>query len=142
LEEIAEKCVVGFPLSSSRAGIMAGLRSFVRRLQDVGIKGDIWIDGSFLTEKIDPKDVDVVLVIQAADYDYGNDETRAAIDWVVANQKNSLRCDSYVLFEYPADSPLLVEGQWWYSYLHARWGFSYEGDPKGIAVVKLPGDGT
>jgi hypothetical protein len=90
-----------------------------------------------LTEKINPKDVDVVLKVAGTVYDSGTPEQRAAIDWVIDNQKLTLHYDSYVLFEYPADHPLHMEGKWWYSYWHRQWGFSREEEPKGIAVVSL-----
>jgi hypothetical protein len=141
MDQIDQICVTNFPLSTSRKPIMDGLRVFVQRLLGVGIRGDLWLDGSFFTEKIDPKDVDVVLRIDAVIYNTGSIEIRAAIDWVIANQKSTLKCDSYALFEYPADHPLHDEGKWWYSYWHAKWGFSREEDPKGIVVLSLSGAG-
>jgi hypothetical protein len=117
---------------------MDGLMQFVQRLVDAKIPGEIWVDGSFLTDKIDPKDVDVIVRIDGnAVYDNGTSEQRDAIDWVIANQKASLRCDSYVLMEYPAAHPLHEEGKWWYSYWHRQWGFSRDDDPKGIVVISL-----
>ncbi len=35
---------------------MAGLEAVIKRLVDTRIEGELWIDGSFLTEKIDPGD--------------------------------------------------------------------------------------
>lgn len=135
LQEVEKVCVTGFPLSSSRPGIFAGLKTFVERLEKDGVAGELWLDGSFLTEKIDPKDVDVILKVEGAVYDGGTPEQREAIDWVIANQKLTLHCDSYVLFEYPEGHSLHDEFKWWYSWWHRQWGFSREDDPKGIVVV-------
>lgn len=130
--------MTAFPLSTSRGAIFEGLKKFVERLETDGVEGELWLDGSFLTEKINPKDVDVVLRIDGGLYNSGTVEQRAAVDWVIANQKAALKCDSYVLFEYPDPAnPLHEEGKWWYSYWHKQWGFSREDDPKGIAVVSV-----
>jgi hypothetical protein len=119
---------------------MQGIRQFIGRLATVGLTAEVWLDGSFLTEKIEPKDVDVLVKCSALEYDAGAPEQCAAIDWVIANQKVSLKCDSYALFDYPHGHPLHAEGEWWYSYWHVKWGFSRQEDPKGIAVILLGSD--
>jgi hypothetical protein len=117
---------------------MGGLMVFVNRALDARVLGEVWANGSFLTEKIDPKDVDIIVRVDGdAVYDRGTREQREVIDWIIANQKVTLKCDSYVLMEYPVGHPLHIEGQWWYSYWHRQWGFSREDDPKGIIVVSL-----
>jgi len=137
--ELRQMCVDGFPLSTTRAGIMAGFESVVDRLVKSWVVGDLWVDGSFLTEKIDPKDVDVVLRIGAGLYNTGLPEQRDAVNWIIANQKATLKRDTYALMEYPPDDPLYTEGEWWRAYWHVKWGFSRDEDPKGIAVISLPG---
>ncbi len=139
---VEQVCVDLFPLSSIRPTIFNGLVTFVQTLESAGVPGELWIDGSFLTETIDPKDVDVILKVDGAVYNSGTAEQRAAIDWVITNQKLTLKCDSYVLFAYPPGDPLHDEGRWWYSYWHKQWGFSREDDPKGIVVVSLGTGGT
>ncbi len=117
---------------------MAGLAQFVQRLVDAKVLGDLWVDGSFLTEKIDPIDVDVVVAVDGdAVYDRGSVEQRAALDWAIGNQKTTLKCDSYVLMEYPLGHRLYDEGRWNYSYWHRQWGFDRRDDPKGIVVISL-----
>lgn len=39
------------------------LRSFIHHLQELGVRGDVWIDGSFATQKPEPQDIDVALAI-------------------------------------------------------------------------------
>lgn len=39
------------------------LRLFVGKLAELGVHGDIWINGSYATKKPDPRDVDVVLLV-------------------------------------------------------------------------------
>jgi hypothetical protein len=135
---VEQTCVDSFPLSKSRRALWLGLTTFHGRLIDAGVAGELWIDGSFLTEKIDPKDVDVVVRCSHALYDAGTEPQRVALDWVNENQSDTLGCDSYLLLEYPPDHALHEEGQWAYSYWHAKWGFSRPPEmPKGIVVVEL-----
>jgi hypothetical protein len=53
------------PLSASRRVIFTGLVTFVQTLEAAKVPGELWLDGSFLTEKINPKDVDVILKVDA-----------------------------------------------------------------------------
>jgi hypothetical protein len=137
MADIERVCVDFFPLSNTRRSIMDGLTQFTQRMLDAKVPGEIWTNGSFLTEKIDPGDVDVILRVPGDVYNIGTTKQKDAIDWVIANQKKTLKCDSYVLMEYPIGHTLHVEGEWWYSYWHKLWGFSRENDPKGIVVISL-----
>ena len=44
-----------------RRRLTTQLQRFVRALAELGVRGDIWIDGSYATKKPDPRDVDVAL---------------------------------------------------------------------------------
>jgi len=75
---------------------MTGLRQVVARITESGISCVLWIDGSFLTEKIDPGDVDLVALVPSRFYDNGTDEQRAVAEWLSGshNQPKKLhRCD-------------------------------------------------
>lgn len=48
---------------------MNGLENVVQVLEQAGLAGDLWVDGSFMTEAIDPADSDVALWVSADDYD-------------------------------------------------------------------------
>jgi hypothetical protein len=136
--EMATRCVQDFPLSSTRAAIMDGLTAIAARLVKSWVVGELWVDGSFVTEKINPDDVDVVLRIGAGLYVDGLPEQRESIDWINSNLKESHRCDSYILMEYPYTDQLYPEGELDRSYWHRQFGFSRDLEYKGIAVIKLP----
>jgi hypothetical protein len=137
MANVEQVCVDLFPLSTSRGTIFGGLVTFVKTLETADVSGELWLDGSFLTEKINPKDVDVIPKVDSVVYNAGTREQRDVIDWVIANQKPTLKCDSYALMQYPTGDALYDEGRWWYSYWHTKWGFSREDDPKGIVVLTL-----
>jgi hypothetical protein len=119
---------------------MVGIETVATRLVAAKIIGKLWIDGSFLTDKINPNDTDVVLEVDASSmYDNGSSEQKDAIDWIIGNLKNTpLKCDSYPLFTYPVPHVLFQEGEWWRSYWTRQFGFSRETDPKGIVIISIP----
>ena len=76
IEVLRQQCVERFPLSRTRAKIMAGLAEVIERLIQHRVVGELWVDGSFLTEKINPGDVDVVLRVPSSVYDDGTSEQK------------------------------------------------------------------
>ena len=96
LDELRDRCVATFPLSSTRPGLMANLDSAIARLNSAGVPGEVWIDGSFLTAKIDPADVDLVLRTSAMWFE--NDATpeqREAVERFDAGLRDSEHLDAY-----------------------------------------------
>ncbi|HUY91933.1 MAG TPA: hypothetical protein VMV10_24545 [Pirellulales bacterium] len=118
---------------------MAGLNAVIEKLVAVKIVGELWVDGSFLTEKLDPEDVDVVLRLNGEFEESCNAEQRNAIIWVVSDLHSSHRCHSFYFAEWPEDHPKYWLGHYAYCYWMRQWGFSRIDDLKGVAVVQLPG---
>jgi hypothetical protein len=143
LGELRALCVDAeqFTLSSTREAIMTGLGDVLRRLSASWIVGEVWINGSFLTKRIDPDDADMVVRVGGGIYNEGFPEQKATLDWIIGNLKGSHRCDSYHLFEYWPGHELFSEGEMNNAWYKSRFGFKDGGDEgafKGIAVVRLP----
>ena len=136
--DLSELCVTRFPLSKRRESIMHSLEALLANLSSAGVKAEAWINGSFLTEKIDPDDVDLVVLVQQPDWpsDQGGKEALAR----VARQefKNPLKCDSYLSIEYPAGHPLNAFGLKQRDYWLKQFGESRGGTNKGLAVLDIP----
>jgi hypothetical protein len=115
---------------------MDGLEEVIKELNRMQVPAEIWIDGSFLTEKIDPEDVDIVLRIESHVYDNGTAEQQQIIDWVAGNLKASHHCDSYVFYEYPDTHPAHAVGEWMHAYWLRQFGFSRADDFKGMARIR------
>jgi uncharacterized protein DUF6932 len=138
MAELRAMCVDAFPLSKKRPSIMAGLERFVDVLRGDGIVGDLWVDGSFTTEKIDPCDVDVVLRVDSLVYDNATVKQRQTIDMIaVEDLKKDFSCDAYVFFEYPKGDPLFNLGDWDRAYWIRQYGFNRGAERKGIVVLEL-----
>lgn len=119
---------------------MANVSQVIDRLITDAVVGDLWVNGSFLTEKIDPDDVDVVLRMEAAAYDFGTHQTQAAVDWLSGNLYASHNVDSYVFFVWPPGHQHHAAGQSLHDYWLKQFGRSRPTSgaiPKGIAELKL-----
>lgn len=144
MAEVRRLCVDHFPTSATRPAIMRGLETVVAELLRVGIVGDLWIDGSYLTECVDPNDVDLTLRMDAAFVEMATDAQWSIINWLVdsGSLRTEHRCDAYAWVDYPRGHPLRPEGEAAREYWTKQWGVSQSGGRKGIALVKLPEDAT
>lgn len=134
-----------FPLSRVRDKIMGGLEKLVKRLVKDEVPGELWVDGSFTTQAIDPKDVDLLLhlpgeycTMMAAER---TQETRRKIDWFDdPERRNTHYCDTHVWEDYPPNHPLHRRTKddlaYWRDEVYGR---SLAGVVKGIVVISLPG---
>lgn len=128
-----------FPLSNSREGLWKSFQSLLDALTAAKVKCDIWVDGSFLTEKIDPNDVDFVVDVSIDVLSHG---TAVQVDLLrqLSDQdfKKTDKLHSFVMFTSPAghstySDALRVHDQW-----RKDFGFSYVAKtPKGIALVEV-----
>lgn len=139
LEDLEEICVRRFTGSTTRNQLMTGLRYVVERLMGCGITADIWINGSFLTEKQNPNDVDMVLRIPIQIIDNGTHEQRELVDWVGSNLKRDHYCDSYVYVVYPEGHQCATYSVYMDAYWIRQFGFSRGQQTKGIAVLEIGG---
>lgn len=143
LAALREMCVTNFPNSTVRGDIMAGFEAIHERAISTGIEGEAWVDGSFLTKKIDPEDIDFVILADAAFRDNGTPEQQEFIEWLISNDndpRNSFLCHTDVVLLYPPGHP-------WYESLTVAvkkhweekvYGFSVTTkEPKGIVVIKI-----
>jgi hypothetical protein len=92
VSELREMCVAKFPLSTTRWAIMDGFRKIVAMLEQESIPCEILVDGSFLTEEIEPDDIDFAIVVAPEFYDQCKDEQRKLLDWIGDNKDIPVTC--------------------------------------------------
>lgn len=138
--ELHHLCVGQFPTSSTRADLLTGLRQIVDRLVAEGLVCDVWVDGSFLSEKLDPGDIDLVLAVAPDVYIGGTPEQRGILEWLGSSDaavhqatKATFGCDTYLFFDAPDVLPEMR------SYWLKQFGNDRSGNPKGIAILHIPG---
>jgi hypothetical protein len=122
--------VYPFNGSTTRPALLSGLRAYLQALRQAGVTFEVWLDGSFSTQKVDPNDVDLVVF---ADPDELNrlppslqTYLRGLFDRTTA--KRQYGCD--VLFAPSSDLNLRSYWRGWY-------GFDRLEQPKGIARLAV-----
>ena len=132
IEEIQAQCVDAFPHSNSRPQLFTGLRALVQVLSTDGIPADLWIDGSFVTMKLHPGDIDVLLYVSADTALTNTQEARLA--WLIdpghaAQIRHDYGCDFYFMGVRDILEP----------YWRRQYGTDRSGNSKGIVVLSISG---
>lgn len=112
LEQLRELGVEGFPVWSTRQSIFSGFCSLLEILQKAAIVGDLIIDGSFLTEEINPGDIDFTLCVSPEFYDGCSGEQFRILEWIRDDFaiKSKYCCDTNLCVEYPVAHPQYFDG--------------------------------
>ena len=135
MQELQWLCVDKFAASTTRAAIMRSLVNVYQELCAASVVGELMVDGSFLTEKIDPKDVDFVFALDAAKSP--QIPTAFAVRDKIVKQQFT-HCDSYFYPVYPIGHPAhagcLDSRHYW---IH-QFGFSRSKQTKAIAIISVP----
>lgn len=115
-----------------RRQILQGLRFVLDQLHSRGVMS-VWIDGSFVTDKPRPRDVDVIYAPPA-----GADVTTWAV--LAPQRRQELkRLQRVDLWSHPSPQPTDPFGTT--MTLHDMWATDRSGRPKGMVVMNLPGKG-
>ena len=139
VEELKALVVDSFPLSKRRAELWANFLSLVDQLKNEGLGGTIWVDGSFLTEKVDPNDVDFVFDVPIHVLENSNLSQQILLEKIASRGfRKPERLHSFLIFTAPTMHREFAQSQ----RLHQQWekdfGFSYvDKTPKGIALVEV-----
>lgn len=132
-----------FRLSSTRAKIMQNLWIVAGCLCRWQIRADLWIDGSFLTEKIDPDDVDLLIVVEEGFAASAAPEQLSIMEWLCEDKNQPAKAaflfDSYANYKTfdidPGHQDYLALDLYWRS----QFGISRRGEEKGMALISVPG---
>ncbi len=139
LADVRGLCVNQFPMSVTRPAIMDGLEDVIGQLNGTGFQLEVWIDGSFVTQKFNPDDSDIVVLVSGEAFGAALPTQQAALHWFAASDlKPDFKSDCYIFPEYGNGHPLYDAGQWRRAYWLNKFGHSRAEEPKGLAVVNLP----
>lgn len=79
-EQLKLICRDNFPNSQRRRHLFQKFEEFIQEYLVSGIIADVWVNGSFLTKKDAPSDVDVAVIIEADVVDTLTDDQRNLIE--------------------------------------------------------------
>jgi hypothetical protein len=130
LNDISNHFLKDFPDSKTRKALIDGLNAFVTELSKVGAPIELWIDGSFTTNKENPNDIDLVIFSPAKIINELPSEKQQLFSVLTdrSAMKSYFGCD--VLFSPTEDDDLRSYWRGWY-------GFDRDENPKGIARIKV-----
>jgi len=135
---LEELTVTRFPGSTVRATIFAEFRRLVNELLTVGIVGEIWTDGSFLTEKANPEvdDMDLSVRVTVEHFETHPMPIRQALLHALGGGKRySPVLDTYISVIFPKGDPRVLGGT--DDYWAEKWLLGWDDKLKGFAVILL-----
>lgn len=148
LSDLRARFVTPFALSATRRSLFEAWSGRYRELRALLPSLVEWVDGSFVTSKLDPGDVDSAVFIRPEEFNAltANEQERVTELVQSEHARGTLKCDTYVVAVVegdPNDPPvqryLTLRGYWdW------RWGI-YRLDSsltKGYVEVDTDGDGN
>jgi hypothetical protein len=135
--ELELSFVTAFPTSSRRATLFASFTQLRQTLLVLVPMSSQWVDGSYVTSKVDPADIDVISVIDGLAFDALPDGTKAAARVLLLGHmtRDSTGCDSFAIMDYPANHPSHL------ATVHARlqwtklWAIGRDGYAKGYVEL-------
>jgi hypothetical protein len=111
-------------------------------IEIVGIVGNCeqYLDGSFVSNKNDPGDVDLVMLVDATVVDALPNDQKLKLKELVSGPatKAKYMCDAYFCPVYPAGHPMSEASRAQRKYWLGEFGYDRNDIPKGIVHVKLP----
>jgi hypothetical protein len=114
---------------------MKNLENTIVAINRQALRGEIWIDGSFLTEKLNPDDADIALVMSRVAYGSLTPSQRQFFnDFRGTSMYDQYRIDNYGIVLDLARP----EDQWMLAYWLRQFGFSRASEMKGIVRVAVP----
>lgn len=116
--------------------LFAELERLVDGLAAMNVVCELWVDGSFLTEKADPDDIDVSFAASITDLEALDVKIQ---DWILFNLDGSKRysphLDTYICVRYPRDHPNRAADKT--DYWTEKWGVGWDDRLTGYAVIRL-----
>ena len=128
--ELDNHFLSAFESSRTRRDLIDGFHRYIEALMKHAIRFEIWLDGSFVTSKEDPNDIDLVVFAPASELNAlpQEDQNRLRGLFDRASIKKVFGCD--VLFS-------VAENENMRSYWRGWYGYDRNEQPKGIARVIL-----
>ncbi|HVL99006.1 MAG TPA: hypothetical protein VM324_06925 [Egibacteraceae bacterium] len=136
-DEIAERLVGAFSTSTTRTAIFQYWRQHRRALDELVEVRCQWLDGSFVSAKTDPADVDIVTVVEGSSFDEMPPHRRLLVTSLIGGHytEDFWQCDAYPVVAYPrghlGHPKFRIACERWEDYF----GHDRDGSPKGFLVV-------
>lgn len=144
VDEVERNFVTNFPHSSTRESIMDGFKKHSDEINVIVDECIKFLDGSFVSNKNDPGDIDMVCFIDGDKVDSLSPADQAKLQALVAGPvtKASHKCDAYFCPTYPDNHPKHAHTRSQRKYWMGEFGYDRLDVPKGIVVVEVKPSST
>jgi hypothetical protein len=137
LAEIEAVFVAGFPASTRRGPLFDSFRALRAAMMRVVPIREQWVNGSFVTDKSEPGDIDLVTIFDGETVDALDPASVVLLKGLVADKVSQQLhgCDSYYVGYYADGSPhrtVYLDAR---AYWESWFGADRTGAPKGYVVV-------
>jgi hypothetical protein len=136
LKQLEVICVSNFPNSEIRLTIFNNIKGLFSKIEEQKLSLEIWLNGSFLTKKLNPNDCDLVTRIPQKIYEGCNNTQLDLLNKIKNNLKKELLCDSYLYIVYPHYHTDVKLNDHHYNYWKDLFGKCRNRQPKGIGIYK------
>ncbi|KAF0240574.1 MAG: hypothetical protein FD167_4140 [bacterium] len=133
LHQLKSLFLVPFPNSTTRTNTLRRFKNWVQRIKKLNVRCEIWLDGSFVTKKEDPQDIDLVVFIKNTDMIRLSDAKKLELriltnEKLTEEQKKECVCDSYL-----GSSEDLLDRRYW----KKTFGLTNEEPPKPKGIYRI-----
>ena len=142
---LEQRFVLDFPRSTTRRTIFEGYLRILQAVNPLNLSGWQWLDGSFVTAKENPEDLDVVTFLQADELDALSAEDQTTVLEFLQGQartKALYHCETFLVIVRPFDDRLYQryeKDRADKNYLFGKTNFDKTGValPKGFVSIEL-----
>lgn len=132
--------VDAFPASKRRKMLWENFEALLAKIQDVGLRCKIWIDGSYVTKKVDPDDIDLIVEVDVSNLQAVTSDQRALLGEISNNMYHGspMKLHTFFIFDAPVGHALYAEALAVRDRWVKDWGYSLRArTPKGILVLEV-----
>lgn len=139
MSDFKQQFVDNFTVSRTRTGIFNSFLMWKDNLIRNYRIHEIWVDGSFVTNKINPNDIDVIVYVYATDY------LKLSKNW--KSIRSAKNIDAYMTLAICEENEKCVDPKEYYAFVNHRnywrgqFGFDRNDNPKGIIILDCEEEG-
>jgi hypothetical protein len=128
--ELRDVFVMPFEEPARREYLMTRFEALLEKFKETGISSEVWIDGSYSTEKPEPGDIDMIFFIDGVEANSLDANKKRILAELNDRKTSSIRynCDVFIVPNHD------VNGR---SYWRGWFGFSREEESKGIIRLSI-----
>lgn len=140
VENFEKQFIEEFPSSNTRKQLYSNFKEWLEKLTEIQQPDRIWLDGSYLTRKINPNDIDLVVFFRPENI--GSKEKAAKISNLVNNVSRQYDCDAYLCLDVEHINsnnmnPQLQQDSIMIKYWMGQFTFDRKRNPKGLAEFNM-----